>query len=41
MKVIVGCKDSGKTTILFHYAYNEIAKLLDSAPIKQTPVQTQ
>ena len=28
MKIIVGAADSGKSTILMHFVYNEIAKLL-------------
>ena len=28
MKIIVGAADSGKSTILMHYVYNDIAKLI-------------
>ena len=30
MKVIIGVADSGKSTILMHFVYNEIAKLIDA-----------
>ena len=29
MKVIVGGAESGKTTILLHYVYNELSKLIE------------
>lgn len=29
MKVIVGAPECGKTTVLLHYVYNEVAKLLE------------
>ena len=29
MKIILGGPESGKSTILLHYVYNEIAKLLE------------
>lgn len=31
MKVIIGSGESGKTTVLLHYVYNEIAKLVEVA----------
>ena len=30
MKVIIGSGDTGKSTILLHFVYNEIAKLIDA-----------
>ena len=30
MKVILGSAECGKSTIVFHYLYNELQKLLDS-----------
>lgn len=29
MKVIIGSPECGKTTILLHYLYNELAKLIE------------
>jgi KaiC/GvpD/RAD55 family RecA-like ATPase len=31
MKVIVGGPECGKTTVLLHYVYNEIATLIEQA----------
>ncbi len=30
MKILLGGPESGKTTILLHYVYNEIVKLLEN-----------
>ena len=30
MKVIIGNGNTGKSTILLHFVYNEIAKLIDA-----------
>lgn len=40
MKVIVGSADTGKSTILFHYVYNEIEKLISFSLSKQAQQQT-
>ena len=29
MKVIIGSQECGKTTILLHYVYNELSKLIE------------
>jgi hypothetical protein len=34
MKVIIGGSESGKSTILLHYVYNEISKLIENPQMK-------
>ena len=40
MKIIVGAADSGKSTVLMHFVYNEIAKVL-AAPSDHKPIKVE